>query len=66
MIFLYICPNVKRKNMEQVDKKTKRPATKQSKNLIIQMIEDKERIVQAIENGKSLSTLKGIKIVSPL
>ena len=52
--------------MEQVDKKTKRSVVKQSKNLIIQMIEDKERIVQAIENGKSLSTLKGIKIVSPL
>lgn len=36
------------------------------KNPIVQMIEDKKRIVKAIENGESLSTLKGIKIVSPL
>jgi hypothetical protein len=52
--------------MEQVDKKTKSSETKHTKNPIIQMIEDKERIVEAIKNGKSLSTLKGIKIVSPL
>lgn len=36
------------------------------KNPIVQMIEDKKRIVKAIENGESLSTLKGIKMVSPL
>jgi len=52
--------------MERVDKKTTISEIKNSKNPIIQMIEDKKRIVHAIKNGKSLSTLKGIKIVSPL
>ena len=52
--------------MERAYKKTKNSETKHVKNPIIQMIEDKERIVEAIKNGKSLSTLKGIKIVSPL
>ena len=36
------------------------------KNPIIEMIENKKRIVKAIKNGESLSTLTGIKIVSPL
>jgi hypothetical protein len=35
-------------------------------NPIIQMIEDKKRIVNAIKNRESLSNLKGVKIVSPL
>ena len=35
-------------------------------NPIIKMIADNKRIIEAINNGKSLSTLKGIKIVSPL
>ncbi|PWK80041.1 hypothetical protein LX99_00505 [Mucilaginibacter oryzae] len=35
-------------------------------NPIVKMIEDKKRIVKAIKNGESLSTLKDIKIVSPL
>lgn len=52
--------------MERAYKKAKNSETKQVKNPIIQMIEDKERIVEAIKNGKSLSTLRGIKVVSPL
>ena len=37
-----------------------------SKNPIVKMIEDKKRITAAIENGESITNLKGIKIVSPL
>jgi hypothetical protein len=51
--------------MEQVKKNTG-SEEKKHKNPIIQMIEDKKRVVKAIENGESLSTLKGIKVVSPL
>jgi len=51
--------------MEQVNKNTVSEPKKDS-NPIIQMIEDKKRIVKAIKNGESLSTLKGIKIVSPV
>ncbi|WP_162842714.1 hypothetical protein [Mucilaginibacter pineti] len=46
--------------------KTTGSESKRFSNPIIQMIEDKKRIIQAIKNGESLSTLKGIKIVSPL
>jgi len=52
--------------MKQVQKKEKASEAKSFKNPILQMIEDKKRIVAAIKNGESLSTLKGIKIVSPL
>jgi hypothetical protein len=37
-----------------------------SVNPFIKMIEDKKRIVEAIRNGKDLSTLKGINFVSPI
>ncbi|WP_165500390.1 hypothetical protein [Pedobacter psychroterrae] len=36
------------------------------KNPIIRMIEDKDKIVEAIRSGKDLSKLKGIKFVSPI
>ena len=52
--------------MEQVSKNNTVSEGKVSKNPIIQMIEDKKRIVKAIKKGESLSNLKGIKIVSPL
>jgi hypothetical protein len=51
--------------MERIKVNKGNSATKY-KNPIVQMIEDKKRIVKAIENGESLATLKGIKIVSPL
>jgi len=51
--------------MEQVNKNAG-SGFKRFKNPIIQMIEDKKRIVKAIKNGESLSTLKGIKIVTPV
>jgi hypothetical protein len=35
-------------------------------NPFVKMIEDKKSIDQAIEEGKSLSTLKDIKFVKPL
>jgi hypothetical protein len=35
-------------------------------NPFIQMIEDKKKIAQAVEDGKSLSTLKNIKFVKDL
>jgi hypothetical protein len=64
LLFLY--KNIKEPHiMEHVVKITGSESKKFS-NPIIQMIEDKKRIIQAIKNGKSLSTLKGIKIVSPL
>lgn len=40
--------------------------SKKNVNPFIQMIEDKKRINRAVEEGKSLSTLKGIKFVKPL
>ena len=43
--------------------KNKKPA---KANPFIQMIEDKKRIDQAIQNGESLSSLKDIKFVKPL
>ena len=39
---------------------------KPSANPLIKMMEDKKRIINAIKSGEDLSTLKGIKIVSPL
>lgn len=51
--------------MEQVKNATRSKAKKPI-NPIIQMIEDKKRIFEAVKNGESLSNLKGIKIVSPL
>ena len=39
---------------------------KPNANPLIKMMEDKKRIVSAIKSGQDLSTLKGIKIVSPL
>jgi hypothetical protein len=51
--------------MEQVKEKTVAEITK-DKNPIVKMIADKKRIVKAIENGESLDSLKGIKIVSPI
>jgi hypothetical protein len=35
-------------------------------NPFVQMIEDKKRIDQAIQNGEPLSSLKDIKFVKPL
>ncbi|WP_162996487.1 hypothetical protein [Mucilaginibacter celer] len=35
-------------------------------NPIIKMIEDQKRIVKAIKNGENISTLRGIKIASPV
>jgi hypothetical protein len=35
-------------------------------NPLIKMMEDKRRIINAIRNGKDLSTIKGITIVSPI
>ncbi|TWI94054.1 hypothetical protein JN11_04871 [Mucilaginibacter frigoritolerans] len=48
--------------MERVSKKEATSIAKSARNPIVKMIEDKK----AIEKGESLSTLKGIKIVSPL
>ena len=50
--------------MEQVNKNT--GSASKINNPIVQMIEDKKRIVKAIKNGEDISSLKGIKIVSPL
>jgi len=52
--------------MEQVNKNDTGFEKEKLVNPIIQMIEDKKRIVKAIKNGQSLSTLKGIKIVASL
>ncbi|SDE90273.1 hypothetical protein SAMN05216464_110246 [Mucilaginibacter pineti] len=62
---LHLYRNFKNTQMEHVIKTTG-SESKRFSNPIIQMIEDKKRIIQAIKNGESLSTLKGIKIVSPL
>ena len=52
--------------MKAAAKKSGNIEVKKIDNPIVQMIEDKKRIVKAIKNGESLSTLKGIKIVSPV
>ncbi len=52
--------------MERVSKKESTSVAKSIKNPIIKMMEDKKAIVKAIEKGESLSTLKDIKIVTPL
>jgi hypothetical protein len=46
-----------------IARKKKRPA---KVNPFIQMIEDKKRIDQAIQNGEPISALKDIKFVKPL
>ncbi len=46
-------------NILQKNKKPAKP------NPFIQMIEDKKRIDQAIQNGEPLSSLKDIKFVKP-
>jgi|GEM_PF-3175767 len=51
--------------MEEVKRDTD-SEVKIFKNPIMQMIADKKRIAKAVKNGESLSTLKGIKIVSPV
>ena len=48
-----------------MDKDIKAPKNP-SGNFIIQIIEDKKRIIEALKNGKKMSSIKGIKIVSPL
>jgi|GEM_PF-5512394 len=52
--------------VKRTDKNGIKPERKNSKNPIVQMIEDKKTVVAAIKKGKSLSTLEGIKVVSPL
>lgn len=52
-------------------KKVKKMENKHSKSLsyknpIMQMIDDKKRIMNAIKNGKKLSSIKGVKFVSSL
>ncbi|WP_175470552.1 hypothetical protein [Pedobacter hartonius] len=39
---------------------------KSSVNPLVKMMADKRCIIDAIQDGKDLSTLKGIKIVSPI
>jgi hypothetical protein len=55
--------NERRKNEEPVvtTKSEKKPY-----NAFRQMLEDKERIMDAIENDIPLSSLKGIKFATPL
>ncbi len=40
--------------------------TKMPYNLLAKMLEDQNRIMEAIHNKQPLSTLKGIKFVKPL
>jgi hypothetical protein len=52
--------------MKSVNKKNIEAEVKHFDNPIMQMIEDKKRVVEAIKQGKSISTVTGIKIASPL
>lgn len=45
---------------------SKKKQGKSSGNPFIQLIKDKKKINAAIQSGKSLSTLKGIKFVKPI
>jgi len=36
------------------------------KNPLVQMVEDKKKIISAVKNGEKISSIKGIKFVSPL
>ncbi len=50
-------------NNSNMDKKVKE---KSYINPLIKMMADKKKIIIAIREGKALSTLKGVKIVSPI
>lgn len=52
--------------MKLVNKKPVDTEVKHFDNPFMQMIEDKKRVIEAIKNGKKLSTLKGIKVASPI
>jgi hypothetical protein len=45
---------------------SKKKPQKPSGNPFVQLVEDKKKINETIKNGKSLSTLKGIKFVKPI
>jgi len=51
-----------RKILNTVNKRTEKSPV----NPLIKMMKDKRRIINAIRDGKDLSTLKGIHIVSPI
>lgn len=46
--------------------KVNRGKEKSFVNPLVKMMDDKRRIIHAIREGKDLSTLKGIEIVSPI
>ncbi len=52
--------------MSSAKKNTKNGQKKSSQNPFIKLIEDKKKITAAIQGGKSLSSLKGIKFVKPM
>jgi hypothetical protein len=52
--------------MNTVKNDSKKLQGKSSDNPFIKLAEDKKKITTAIKNGKSLSTLKGIKFVKPI
>ncbi|SEL98565.1 hypothetical protein SAMN05216436_10172 [bacterium A37T11] len=58
---MYIC----RVNTNKTHKATNRQI--QSKgNPFLKLIEDKEKIFKAVQEGKPLGTLKGVRFVKPL
>ena len=60
--------NVIQKNSDMEPNKTVREVVKTAPpyNFIIKVIEDKKRIVETLKKGGKLSSITGIKIVSPL
>ena len=52
--------------MNTVKNNNKKMQKKTSVNPFVKAWEDKRKIVSAVQNGKSLSTLKGIKFVRPI
>lgn len=52
--------------MDSIKHNNKEVQEKPSSNPFIKLFEDKKKIVTAIQNGKSLSMLKGIKFIKPI
>ena len=52
--------------MDTINNSSKKIRRETSGNPFVKVIEDKKKITAAIQQGKDLSTLKGIKFVKPI
>jgi TolB-like protein len=64
--FIEICVNMKAEKANIVKPNGATQTPKVAVNPFTKLMDDKERIADAINNDQSLSSLKGIKFVRPL